>query len=70
MQHTIIRNENGPNKASKNVDVALKLKTDNASKDDDIDVVRGNFPANHGILKDVDTVTCPRINKDVLTSFE
>ena len=42
-QHAIIRDENVPNKASKNVDVALKLNADNASKDDDIDVVRGNF---------------------------
>ena len=53
-----------PNKASKNVDVALKLNADNASKDDDIDVVRGNFPANHGILKDAGTVTRRRNYKD------
>ena len=42
-QHAIIRDENVPNKASKNVDVALKLNPDDASKDDDIDIVRGNF---------------------------
>ena len=42
-QHTIIRDENVPNKASKNADVVLKLNSDNASKDGNIDVVRGNF---------------------------
>ena len=69
-QHAIIRDENVPNKASKNVDVALKLNPDDASKDDDIDIVRRNFPANHGILKDAGTVTRRRTYKEVLNSFE
>ena len=59
-----------PNKASKNVDVALKLNTDDASKDDDIDIVRGIFPANRGILKDAGTVTHRRTYKEVLNSFK
>ena len=59
-----------PNKASKNVDVALKLNADDASKDDDIDIVRGIFPANHGILKDAGTVTRRRTYKEVLNNFE
>ena len=42
-QHAIIRDKNVPNKASKNVDVALKLNADDASEYDDIDIVRGNF---------------------------
>ena len=69
-QHAIIRDENVPNKASKNVDVVLKLNADDASKDDDIDIVRGNCPANHGILKDAGTVTRRRTYKEVLNSFE
>ena len=69
-QHAIIRDENVPNKALKNVDVALKLNADDASKNDDIDTVRGNFPANHGILKDAGTVTRRRTYKEVLNSFE
>ena len=69
-QHAIIRDENVPNKASKNVDVVLKLNADDASKDDDIDIVRGIFPANHSILKDVGTVTRRRTYKEVLNSFE
>ena len=59
-----------PNKASKNVDVALKLNPDDASKDDDIDIVRGNFSTNHGILKDAGTVTRRRTYKEVLNNFE
>ena len=58
-----------PSKASKNVDVALKLNADNASKDDAIDVVRGNFPANHGILKNAGTVTHRTSYRDVLASL-
>ena len=59
-----------PNKASKNVDVALKLNPDDASKDDDIDIVHGTFPANHGTLKDAGTVTRRRTYKEVLNNFE
>jgi len=69
-QHAIIRDENVPNKALNNVDVALKLNADDASKNDDIDKVRGIFPANHGILKDAGTVTRRRTYKEVLNSFE
>ena len=50
--------------------LTLKLNADDASKDDDIDIVRGIFPANHGILKDVGTTTRHRTYKEVLNSFE
>ena len=59
-----------PNKASKNVDVALKLNAHNASKDNDIDAVRGDFPANHDILKDAGTVTHRRTYKEALSSYK
>ena len=65
-QHAIIRDENVPNKALNNVDVALNLNADDASKNDGIDKVRGIFPANHGILKDAGTVTRRRTYKEVL----
>ena len=68
-QYVIIRDENVPSKASKNVDVALKLNADNVSKDDDIDVVRGNFSANHRIQKNEGTVTRRRIYKNELASL-
>ena len=64
------RRRNYKDKASKNVDVALKLNSDNASKDDYIDVVRCNFPANYDILMDAGTVIRRRIYKDVLSSFK